>query len=167
MTVIDICEWLESTPIARWIQESAFGFPIVVAVHILGLTFSVGTLLWVDVRMLGLSLRGLRISEVYRGLAPWFLAGFALMLISGATLFTAFATSAYANVYFRVKMILLLAAGLNALVFHRMTQRSAATWDAAASPPASVRLAGLASLVIWAAVILAGRMMSYTMFSFS
>jgi hypothetical protein len=166
MTIIDICEWLESTAVARLIQESAYGFPIVVAVHILGLTFSVGTLLWLDVRMLGLSLRELRISEVHRGLAPWFLAGFAVMLVSGATLFTAFATSAYANVYFRLKMILLLAAGLNALVFHWVTQRGASVWDDAARPPASVRLAGLASLVIWAAVILAGRMMSYTMFSY-
>jgi hypothetical protein len=166
MTIIDVCEWLESTPVARLIQESAYGFPIVVAVHILGLTFSVGMLLWVDVRMLGVTLRGLRISEVYRGLAPWFLAGFALMLISGAMLFTAFATSAYANVYFRLKMILLLAAGLNALVFHWVTQRGLATWDNASRPPASVRLAGLASLVVWAAVILAGRMMSYTMFSY-
>ena len=164
MTIIEICQWLESTAVARLIQESAYGFPIVVAMHILGLTFSVGTLLWVDVRMLGLSLRELRVSEVYRALAPWFLAGFALMLISGATLFVAFATSAYANGYFRLKMILLLAAGLNALVFHRVTQRGATLWDAAARPPVSVRLAGLASLVAWAGVILAGRMMSYTMF---
>jgi hypothetical protein len=164
MTIIEICQWLESTAVARLIQESAYGFPIVVGVHILGLTFSVGTLLWVDVRMLGLSLRELRVLEVYRALAPWFLAGFALMLISGAALFVAFATSAYANGYFRLKMILLLVAGANALVFHRVTQRSATLWDAAARPPTSVRLAGLASLVAWAGVILAGRMMSYTMF---
>lgn len=164
MTIIEICQWLESTAVARLIQESTYGFPIVVAVHILGLTFSVGTLLWVDVRMLGPGLRELRVSEVYHALAPWFLGGFALMLISGATLFVAFATSAYANGYFRLKMILLLVAGLNALVFHRVTQRGATLWDAAGRPPASVRLAGLASLVAWAGVILAGRMMSYTMF---
>lgn len=164
MTIIEICQWLESTAVARLVQESAYGFPTVVAIHILGLTFSVGTLLWVDVRMLGLGLRELRVSEVYRALAPWFLAGFASMLISGATLFVAFATSAYANGYFRLKMILLLVAGVNALAFHRVTQRGAELWDAAARPPASVRLAGLASLVAWAGVILAGRMMSYTMF---
>jgi hypothetical protein len=164
MTIIEICQWLESTPVARLIQESAYGFPIVVAIHILGLTFSVGTLLWVDVRMLGVSLRELRVSEVYRALAPWFLVGFALMLISGATLFVAFATAAYANGYFRLKIILLVVAAVNAVIFHRVTQRDATLWDAAARPPASVRLAGFASLVAWAGVILAGRMMSYTMF---
>lgn len=164
--ILDLCEWLESTALATLIQESQYGFPIVVAIHILGLTLSAGTLLWVDLRMLGIALRGYRISEVYRALAPWFLAGFASMLISGATLFTAFATSAYANVYFRMKMVLLVVAGINALAFHLMTEKSSAEWDGAPGPPARVRLAGLASIVVWAAVILAGRMMSYTMFSY-
>ena len=86
------------------------------------------------------------------------------MLISGVALFVAFASSAYANGYFRLKLILLLVAALNAVIFHRATQRNATLWDAAARPPASVRFAGLASLVAWAGVILAGRMMSYTMF---
>ena len=94
MTILELCEWLESTRLAVLIQESPYGFPLVVAVHILGLTFSVGTLLWVDLRMLGLAVRGLPVSQVYRGLAPWFLAGFTAMLVSGATLFTAFATAA-------------------------------------------------------------------------
>lgn len=166
MTVFAYCEWLESTWLAALIKESPYGFPIVVGVHIVGLAFSVGTLFWVDFRMLGWLLRGSRVSEVYRGLAPWFLAGFAAMLVSGAALFTAFATLAYANVYFRIKLATLLLAGANALVFHVVTQRSAAAWDDAPRPPPRVRAAGIVSLALWATVILAGRMMSYTMFSF-
>jgi uncharacterized protein DUF6644 len=166
MTVVALCEWLESTWLATLIKESPYGFQIVVGIHILGLAFSVGTLLWVDLRMLGWVMRGLRVSEVYRGLAPWFLAGFAVMLVSGVTLFTAFATMAYANVYFRIKLVTLLLAGANALAFHVLTQRSSAEWDDALPPPLRVRAAGVASLALWATVILAGRMMSYTMFSF-
>ena len=165
MTIPGVAEWLESTSLAILIRESLYGFAIVVGLHILGLTLSVGTLLWVDLRMLGVSLQSLRVSAVYRGLAPWFLAGFALMFISGATLFTAFATSAYANVYFRIKIVALLLAGANALAFHVVTQRQSATWDHAPRPPAAARIAGLTSIVLWALVILAGRMMSYTMFS--
>jgi uncharacterized protein DUF6644 len=165
MTILEACEWLESTGLATWVQESAYGFPIVVAVHLLGLTFSVGTLLSVDVRMLGLGFRELRVSEVYRGLAPWFLAGFAAMLASGTTLFTAYATLAYSNAYFRFKLVALLLAGVNALAFHFITQKGSAVWDDAPRPPIAVRAAGLMSIVLWVAVILAGRMMSYTMFS--
>jgi Family of unknown function (DUF6644) len=164
--LLEICQWLESTRLAALIQESQYGFPLVVGLHILGLAFSVGMLLCVDLRMAGLALRGSRISAVYRGFAPWFLAGYAVMLVSGLTLFTAYATLAYSNVYFRIKVLALLLAGLNALVFHFVTQRSAARWDDAPRPPAGVRAAGVASLALWVLVILAGRMMSYTMFSF-
>jgi uncharacterized protein DUF6644 len=166
MTVFAICEWLESTWLATVIKESPYGFPIVVGIHIIGLVFSVGTLLWVDLRMLGWVMRGLRVSEVYRGLAPWFLAGFTVMLASGVALFTAFATMAYANAYFRIKLVALLLAGANALAFHVLTQGASAEWDSALRPPLPVRAAGVASLALWTTVILAGRMMSYTMFSF-
>jgi len=165
MTLLDVLIWLEGTSLATLIQESRYGFPIVVAAHILGLALSVGTLLWVDLRLLGLTLRRLSVSHVYRSLAPWFLIGFAVMFVSGLTLFTAYATLAYGNFYFRLKMVALVLAGANALVFHFVTQRNSAEWDAAPRPPASARLAGAASIVLWIAVMLAGRMMSYTMFS--
>jgi uncharacterized membrane protein YjjP (DUF1212 family) len=101
---------------------------------------------------------------VYRGLAPWFGGGFLVMFLSGATLFAGFATAAYANLYFRIKVVALVLAGLNALAFHVLTQRGSAAWDTAPRPPAAVRLAGLISIVLWTVVILAGRLISYTMF---
>jgi hypothetical protein len=164
MTILEICEWLESTALAVLVRESSFGFPILVGIHILGLVLSVGTLRWVDLRLLGISFRQSPVSEIYRGLAPWFLSGFLVMFLSGATLFVGFATSAYANLYFRIKVVALVLAGLNALAFHVLTQRASATWDPAPRPPVTVRLAGLASIVLWTVVILAGRMISYTMF---
>jgi hypothetical protein len=164
MTILEICEWLESTALAVLVRESVYGFPILVGIHILGLILSVGTLLWVDLRLLGVSLRKSRVSEVYRGLSPWFLSGFVVMFVSGGALFTGFATSAYGNLYFRIKVAALLLAGANALGFHVMTQRTSPVWDAAPRPPAPARLAGLASIVLWAVVIVAGRMISYTMF---
>lgn len=157
-------EWLESTLLAVWIQESQYGFPILVAVHLLGLTFSVGTLIWVDLRMVGVTLPQLRLAEVYRRLAPWFLAGFATMLVSGGVLFTAFATAAYSNMYFRVKMAAILLAGVNALVFHFLLVRRGSNGNDV--PCTRVRLAGLTSIVLWSTVIVCGRMMSYTMFSY-
>ncbi|HLG54264.1 MAG TPA: DUF6644 family protein [Vicinamibacterales bacterium] len=164
MTVLQICEWLEATSLSVLIRESQYGFPIVVAIHILGLTLSVGTLVWFDLRLLGVSMRQCRVSDVYRRLAPWLLTGFAIMFISGAVLLAAFATSAYGNLYFRIKAAALVLAGVNALIYHFTTERAIARWDEAARPPLRARLAGLSSIVVWAIVILAGRMMSYTMF---
>jgi hypothetical protein len=164
MTILDICEWLETTAIAAVIQESLYGFPILVGIHILGISLSAGTLLWADLRLLGVSLRGYRLTDVYRGLAPWFLTGFGVMIISGAVLFTAFATAAYGNVYFRIKMVAIVLAGVNALIFHRAADREGTRSVPATATPTIARISGLTSIALWAAVIVAGRMMSYTMF---
>lgn len=164
MTILEICEWLEGTGPALFVRESLYGFQIVVAFHLLGLIFSVGAFLWVDLRLLGVAFRRYRISDVYRSLAPWFLIGFGVMLVSGTTLFAGFATSAYGNFYFRAKIILLALAGANALIYHFTAARAHGSWDEAAVPPLGVRAAGLTSLVLWAGVVIVGRMISYTMF---
>lgn len=164
MSPLQLAEWLEATSIARWVQESLYGFAIVVAVHILALTISVGTVIWFDLRLLGVSMVGVPASKLYRQLWPWLLGGFALMFISGGILFAAYATAAYGNVYFRVKLTALLVAGLNAFVYHRVTERQIARWDEARRPPLRVRAAGLISIAMWAVAIVAGRMMSYTIF---
>jgi hypothetical protein len=164
MKLSESLQWLETLQIAIWIRESAYGFALVVAIHILGLTLSVGTLVWVDLRLLGLAMRQAAISEVYRSLAPWFLAGFAVMLGSGVSLFAAFATAAYGNVYFRVKMAVLALAGVNAVVFHFVREQSPVPRVAVYEPAAAARIAGGLSLVCWLVAIVAGRLMSYTMF---
>jgi hypothetical protein len=164
MSILRICEWLEATTVGVFVQESLYGFPILVAIHILGLTISVGTLLWFDLRLAGVSMPRFPISVLYRRLMPLTLAGFSVMFVSGAVLFTAFATKAYGNAYFRIKLAAILLAGLNALVYHFVTERRIADWDDAARPPLPVKCAGIISIVVWAIVIMAGRMMSYTMF---
>jgi len=166
MTVLEVCEWLETTSLAIAIQESLYGFAILVGLHILGVAASVGMLLWVDLRLLGVALVRRPLREIYRSLAPWFAAGFAIMLLSGAALFTAFATAAYGNLFFRIKLLLLLLAGANAVVFHWFVERAADRGGSNESPSAAARFAGALSLAIWAGVIVMGRMMSYTMFSF-
>ena len=164
MSILQVCEWLESTPVGVLVRESLWGFPIVVAIHILGLTISVGTLVWFDLRLLGVSMPRCPVSEVYRRLMPWMVSGMIVMFITGGLLFVGFATKAYGNLYFRIKLATLLLAAVNALMFHYWTGRGIARWNEAARPPLPAGLAGLASLLLWVVVIMAGRMMSYTMF---
>ena len=155
--------WLEATPISLLVRESIWGFPIVVAIHIMGLMMSIGLLVWFDLRLLGASMRGYRASAMYRRLAPWMFTGFAMMMLSGLMLFAAFATAAYENLYFRIKVAAMVLAAVNAFVYHRYTERRIVEWDAGA-PPGGARLAGLVSICVWFVVIVSGRMMSYTMF---
>jgi hypothetical protein len=164
MSSVKILEWLEGLSVGVWIRESLWGFPIVVGIHILALTLSVGILVWFDLRLLGVSMRQIPVSTVYRKLMPWAFCGFALMFASGGSLFAAYATAAYPNVYFRVKMSALFLAGINAGVYHLFTEKGIGDWDKSARPPLPARVAGLVSIVLWATIIVCGRMMSYTIF---
>ena len=99
-SILSLCAWLEQTAVGVLVRESLWGFQIVVALHILGLILSVGTLVWFDLRLLGVSMRRVPVSEVYRQLAPWSAVGFVTMFVTGSMLVTAFATRAYGNPYF-------------------------------------------------------------------
>lgn len=162
--MLEILEWLETTPIAMVVRESDWGFHYVVGTHIMGLAFAVGTLVWIDLRLMGVVMTSCPAAILQRRLLPWSLFGFAVMFASGIALFIGFATRAVGNTFFWLKMLALLLAAVNALVYHRITERRIAQWDGA-PPPGMARMAGITSLLLWAIVILCGRMMSYTMFS--
>jgi hypothetical protein len=55
--VLTICAWLEQTRLSTFVRESLWAFPVLVAIHIVGLTFSVGAIVWFDLRLLGVCLR--------------------------------------------------------------------------------------------------------------
>ena len=164
MSVLEICAWLENSPIGLFVRETLWGFPIVVAIHIVGLAMSAGLVVVFDFRLLGIWLTGCPVSLVYRRLLPWAAVGFAIMLTSGGMLLAGYATAAYGNLFFRIKIAGMCLAALNAWVYHNLTERGIASWNAGARPPLPARMAGLASIVLWVVVIMAGRMMSYTMF---
>ena len=158
---------LENTALGTLIRESLYGFQIVVGIHILGLVFSVGTFLWFDLRLLGWTLRSEAVSRVYRQVIPWATCGFLVMFLSGAMLFTGFATKAYGSPYFTIKVAALLLAGANAAFYHLVTERGRTEWDASSRPPAAARAAGMISILLWATVIVCGRLMAYTMYGMS
>lgn len=162
--MIEILEWLESTDLAAIARESLYGFQILVAAHLIGLIFSVGTLLWMDLRMIGLGLPDQSLTSLYGRLSRWFGAGFSLMFLSGFALFAGFATSAIGNTYFRIKLLAIGLAGINAVMFHILLKRVPSDVNSAATPPASIRLAGVVSVCLWTVVILCGRLISYTLF---
>jgi len=162
--LLQLAQSIENTSVGVMVRESQWGFPILVAIHLLALTVSVGIVIWWDLRLLGISMPRVPVSRVYRRLMPWAFAGFTAMFVSGALLLTGFATAAYGNTYFRIKVAALAVAGLNAALFHFVTERPLVAWDQGVTPPLPARAAGLLSLASWIVVVLAGRMMSYTMF---
>ena len=86
------------------------------------------------------------------------------MVISGMLLFSAIPVRTFQNIFFRVKMVLLISAGLNVWVFHSTVFRSVAEWDLDPVLPKRARMAGAVSLVLWASIVVAGRMIAYNWF---
>lgn len=138
-------------------------FPIIESSHVLGLAFSVGTVVWFDLRLIGASMRRYSVSETFGYVKPWMFGGFLVMMITGGFLFWSHALRCYESTYFLIKLVLLLLAGINIAVFHSTIDRSRAEWDKAPIPPLRARLSGLTSLVLWLAIVAAGRLMAYTL----
>ena len=162
--MLEFCQWLERTPGSIALHESIWGYPIVESVHVLTLCLFLGLAVMVDLRLLGATMVRTPASEVMKRLLPWEIAGFAVMVMSGSLLFYAIPVKTYLNIFFRLKVVFLLLAGVNVAVFHRSVSRNMGKWDLDPVPPFRARLAGGLSLALWAAIVVAGRMIAYNWF---
>ncbi|WP_109488581.1 DUF6644 family protein [Occallatibacter savannae] len=136
-------------------------FPIVETVHVLAITMLAGTIAILDLRLLGVLFRGERVTTVARQVLPIVWTGFGILVISGSMLFAAEAAKSYANPAFRLKLILLLLAGLNPVIYYRIVYKRITEWDTSPKTPFAARLAGATSLTLWTAIIAAGRATAY------
>lgn len=161
MSLLTLCQWLENTSAGTGIRESIWLYPILQTIHAVSIIFVVGTISMVDLRLLGLRLWREPVTDVLGYLLPWTLRGVVIMALSGGLLAWSHAVQYYNSPLFRTKMLLLLLAGTNALVFHVTIYRSVGRWDQAAVPPGRARLAGLLSLMLWIAVVATGRAIGY------
>ncbi len=163
MSLLAFCEWLAATNGSIALHESLYMYPLVESIHVLALCLFVGLAVILDLRLLGLAFAGMRVSEVTR-LFPWTVAGFAIMVTTGLLLFYAIPVRTYQSVFFRAKVLFLLAAGINVWVFHSRIYRRLDEWDRLRVTPRPARVAAMLSLVLWAAIIVAGRMIAYNWF---
>jgi len=164
MSLLGFCRWLATTDWSIALHESLWVYPIVESVHVLTLCLFVGTAVMLDLRLLGVTMRRVRVSEVMTQLIPFTLAGFVVMVTSGALLFYSNPVRTYLNVFFRIKVVMLILAGLNVWVFQRTVYRRVAEWDLNPVMPRGARVAGGVSLALWAGIVVAGRMIAYNWF---
>ena len=157
-------DWLQGTAGSVAIRESLLLYPLIETTHVLSLCLFLGMIAMLDLRLVGAGMRGIAVSEVAGRLLPWALAGFALMAVSGALLFYSGPVRASRNIFFQIKMLMIVLAGINALLFHFTIYRRVTEWDRDPSPPFRARLAGYCSLVLWAGVVVCGRMQAYNWF---
>lgn len=132
-------------------------FPLIETVHVIAITLVLGSIMWVDLRLLGFAARSHPFSTLNRELVPWTWGAFIVATVTGLGMFITRAASHVDNPAMRWKAALLMLAGINMLVFHLKIYRQVDTWDNTAMPPASVQFFGASSLLLWCGVMLAGR----------
>ena len=164
MSLLSFLEWLAATEWSVALHESLYMYPLIESTHVLSLTLFVGLAVILDLRLLGLVLRRVPVSELLNRVLPWTKAGLVVMMATGVLLFYAIPVRNYQNIFFRVKIILLILAGLNVWWFHSRVEKSVAEWDLADVAPRAARVAAVASLVLWAGIVVAGRMIAYNWF---
>ncbi len=157
----DLIIWLNETPWSVALRESFFVWPVLEATHVLTIMLFVGTIIMVDLRLLGLAFTRVPVSEMTDRILPWTIVGFILMVITGLILFYAKPLVYYHNIFFRVKLLVLILALANIWVFHRRIQKDRAAWDGGARLPVTARLSAAVSLTAWIGIVVAGRMIAY------
>jgi len=155
------CEQLQVTWFSTSIRESLLLFPYLDGIHLLGLAIMLGPAMMVDLRLLGWLWKNDSVSKVEARFLPITFAGFFTVISAGLLLFISEPVKCYQSGYFRIKIGLILLAGLNALIFHSTIDRRRAEWETVLPPPRQARLAGVLGLILWTGVIFAGRYMAY------
>ena len=159
-----IAQWLHAlneTAFSTRLRESDWTFSAIETVHVLCIGLMAGTIALVDLRLLGLLFRRRPVSRVTRQVTPVTWIGFGLMAVSGTLLFVAQPEKNAANPAFQVKLVLLMLAAVNLVVFHRLVFRTVGVWDERPTPPVGARLCGAASLLLWSTIIVLGRVIAY------
>ena len=155
---------LEASALAEAMRQGLWLYPSVEIIHLTGIALLFGSVAVLDLRLLGLS-RSISVKRLAGHVLPWTAASFVLIIPSGLMMFTAHASDFIASPVFVIKMCLIMAAGLNAALFHAITFRTAEVWDSEEMrklpPPPSARIAGALSLALWVSVIACGRLLAY------
>lgn len=151
---------IEASPLAVAMRHELWLYPAVEIAHICGFVVLVGSVVALDLRLLGLS-RAISVRRLARHTLPWALGALALIVPSGLLMFIAHAADFVANPAFAVKMTLLMCAGANAAAFHAGVYRGVAAWDRDAPPPLVARAHAAVSLALWFGVIACGRLLAY------
>jgi len=152
--------WLEQTPLSQAMRGDPWLYPAVEIVHIFGFAVLVGSVVLFDLRVLGFA-RGLPVQPLAHHLLRWAVCALLLIVPAGLLLFSAHPAELARNPAFQWKLMLIAAAGLNALAFHVFPYRSVASWERETPAPPAARAHALLSILLWLGVITCGRLLAY------
>lgn len=162
--LLQFAQWIADKPSSSGLHESFYMYNWIESTHVLTLTVFLGMLLVIDLRMLGLIMPSVPASTIAHRLDRPMMIGFAVMIVTGLALFWAIPIRSTQSIWFRIKVILLIAAGINAFLFRNHMSKPNLPWDRDPVPPRRVRVGAALSITFWIGVVVAGRCIAYDWF---
>ena len=163
MSIQSICQAIQDSSIGMQLRGSRIVWPAIEAVHVMSLALSVGTIVLVDLRLIGVLMKDEPFTDVIEQTQPWTFTAFGIAFVSGILLFWSEAGKLYPSYPFRIKMACIALLGLNALFFHKTIYKSVDKWNRSAVTPLRARMAGWFGLIFWCVVIFFGRWTAYNL----
>jgi hypothetical protein len=162
MDLHDIALAVGNSGLGEWMRTNVLAMPIVEALHVIAAATVFGTVLVVDLRLLGLPDLKRAVTRVSGEMLHFTWAAFGLAVITGVMMFAANANTYYGNTEFRIKLLALAAAGVNMAIFHFGAFRSVAQWDSNQVSPRAAKVAAALSILLWVGVIFVARWIGFT-----
>ena len=136
-------------------------FPAIETIHVIAIVLVLGSITRLDMRLMGLVWQNRPVTEVADEMLPWTWTSFVVATVFGLLLWSSKPIEYFQIAFFDVKMLLILLAGLNMLLFQFVTFRTVAQWDRDPLPPPPARLAGALSMAFWLSVVICGRLIGF------
>ncbi|HEY1146401.1 MAG TPA: DUF6644 family protein [Allosphingosinicella sp.] len=154
-------EWLAGTELSLLFSTVSWFVPLVQTIHILAIAAVIASMAMLNLRVVGIAGRDHGVGQMADRFLPWMWRALLVLIATGAMLIVAEPPRSLLNPLFQAKMGLLLAVVLLTLGFQAMLKGQAGRWDREAGAPASAKLVALVSLLLWVAIIFAGRWIAY------
>lgn len=156
------CNWLSSTFLSMAVQETAWIIPTVQTIHILSIAVLISSAVLLCFRLMGASGRDQPLDEMRRRTVPWMWRALGVLLLSGLILIVGEPQRSLMNPMFWTKMLLLGAVVSCTLILQYALRNHSNVWRGSATRRNALRACGLLSLLLWVAIIVAGRWIAYT-----
>ena len=155
--MIDYFVQIASWPVSRAINESSWIFAVVQAFHLVSLGFLAGSLLMVDLRLLGRGFSQQPTARIARDARPWLIGSMVAMVLTGVPQFISLATKEYESPYFRWKMLMLLIA----FIFTFTIRKKVAYAPEGRFGGGISKVVALVSIGLWTSVAVNGRLIGF------
>jgi hypothetical protein len=156
-----IAHSIQSIQFLSDLSESVLAYPIILSIHLTCIALFGGMILFTDLRLLGVTFKGLTITDVVTSLRPWKRVGGTIMISMGLLLAASKPEEYASNPLFWAKMIILGLIGVHALIFRPTVYNKTEELDKSPVIPAKAKVAAILSLVLWTGMFTMGRLIAY------